>query len=333
MKIAIIGAGFYGCYMAEKLGKDHLIDIYERNPKILINAMTNNQHRLHLGYHYPRASGTIDQVISCYDQFLNEFSDCVNFVDNNIYAIHKNSNVSFDDYKKIYDFYKILDHKEVKRSDKIWSKFKNPSDFQGALYTKEGTLDLEKLKLRCIQSVYSNNNINLYCSYEVNENNILELKSKYDYVINCTYNHPYIGFKNPPLETKSEHCLLAIMRDSNYADVGITIMDGPFCSLYPIRNDLFSLSSVIHTPFNKSDLTNFDLKSSLQNIIDHGEQYFLFKDKKIIDYYFGTKTKIKNDKNDQRESFVEIEDNLISVFSGKISAVIDSLDKVKNEIK
>ena len=79
--------------------------------------------------------------------------------------------------------------------------------------------------------------------------------------------------------------------------------------------------------------TNFDLKSSLQNIIDHGEQYFLFKDKKIIDYYFGTKTKIKNDKNDQRESFVEIEDNLISVFSGKISAVIDSLDKVKNEIK
>lgn len=329
MKIAIIGAGFYGCYMAEKLGDQHIVDVYERHPKILQRAVTNNQHRLHLGYHYPRAIGTIDQVISCYQQFLNEFQDCIKFVDNNIYAIHKNSHVSFDDYKQIYDSYAMLNHTEIKKSDEIWNKFKNPQDFQGGLYTREGTIDLEKLRLRCIQSIYSNKNISLYCNKNIDNKNILKLQDKYDYVINCSYNQPYLGFRTQPLETKNEHCLLAIMRDSNYVDIGITIVDGPHCSIYPIKDDMFSLSSVIHTPFNKNELTDFNLKASLQNIITHAENYFAFKDKKVVDYYFGTKTKIKNDTDDQRESFIETQDNLISVFSGKISAVIDCLEKVK----
>ena len=333
MKIAIIGAGFYGCYMAEKLCKDHEIHIYDKQPRMCTGAITNNQNRLHLGYHYPRSKDTIEQVISCYNQFLQEFGDCVDFVENNIYAVHQDSAVDFDEYKRVFDFYSTLDHPEVLKSDPIWAKIKNPKDFQGAIYTKEGILDLEKLKLKSVQAIYSHKNVELICSYLVDDDNIEDIKEKYDYVINCTYNHPYIGFKNVPVEIKSEHCLIAIMEDSNFYDIGFTIMDGQFCSLYPIKGNRFSLSSVTHTPFNKNELTGFDLKDKLQKIIEHGEEYFLFNEKTIVDYYFGTKTKIKNDTNDQRESFVIREDNLISVFAGKVSAALVSFNKVKNEIK
>ena len=46
MNIAIIGAGFYGCYIAKKLNQynpKNKIDIYEKNYDILLEATRNNQ--------------------------------------------------------------------------------------------------------------------------------------------------------------------------------------------------------------------------------------------------------------------------------------------------
>ena len=67
MKIAIIGGGFYGCYLAFKLKakfKSKIeIDIFEKNKMLLNEAGNNNQWRLHLGFHYPRSKQTIKQCI------------------------------------------------------------------------------------------------------------------------------------------------------------------------------------------------------------------------------------------------------------------------------
>ena len=68
MKYAIIGGGFYGCYIAKKL-KDRFkskieIHIFEKNNKLILEAGKNNQYKLHLGYHYPRSNYTIKQTIN-----------------------------------------------------------------------------------------------------------------------------------------------------------------------------------------------------------------------------------------------------------------------------
>ena len=56
MKIAIIGAGWFGCLIADELiKKDYEVHIYEKEKKIFNNASGNNQNRLHLGFHYPRS--------------------------------------------------------------------------------------------------------------------------------------------------------------------------------------------------------------------------------------------------------------------------------------
>ena len=45
-KIAIIGGGFYGCYIASKLKKFFDVTIYEKNEEILQEAISNNQHKV-----------------------------------------------------------------------------------------------------------------------------------------------------------------------------------------------------------------------------------------------------------------------------------------------
>ena len=62
MKIAIIGAGWFGCHIAYELMNDgHEIKIYEKENDIFLGASGFNQNRLHLGFHYPRSFITREQ--------------------------------------------------------------------------------------------------------------------------------------------------------------------------------------------------------------------------------------------------------------------------------
>ncbi len=330
MKVAVIGGGFYGCYIANKLSGKHKIDIYEMAAKPCLGSIVNNQNRLHLGYHYPRCSKTIQQTINTYNQFLNEFNSCVTFVESNVYAVHEDSKVPYSDYKKVFDDFG-LSHIEVKSNDAIWDNIVDKKQFSGALYTREGVLDCNRLASKLLSCVYAQKNIQIFCNQKVTLSRLSQLKKTYDFVINCTYNDPFVGMQKA-VETKDEACLIAVMKDKRYKDIGFTIMDGPFCSLYPVRDDIYSLSSVIYTPFDVRD-SSYCVKSSLQNIINHGKQYFKLNESMLIDFYYGKKTKIKNDLHDERYSFVTQQDNVISVFSGKISSIVESYTEVLNAIK
>jgi hypothetical protein len=331
MNIAVIGAGFYGCYIGNMIGAKHKVDIFEKASKPCAAAIINNQNRLHQGYHYPRCLKTIRQTVNTYKIFLDEFGSCVKFVDDNIYAVHKNSHVSFKEYIQTFNSFG-LDHRVVPDKDKVWEKVKNSKDFQGAVRTSEGVIDCNKLTRNILEKIYKNKNVSLYCNETIDSHTILEFQKKYDYIINCTYKSPFLGMK-PLVETKDEVCLIAVMKDTRFANLGFTIMDGPFCSLYPLDNDVYTMSSVLYTPVLGQTASSFCVKEQLEKIINHGKEYFDMSNSKLIDYYYGTKTKIKNDINDQRYSFVSKQDNIISVFSGKISSVIESCNEVLDAIK
>lgn len=330
LKICIIGCGFYGAYIAKKLGCHYTVDIYEKNSKPCLESIVNNQNRLHLGYHYPRCEKTILQTISTYEKFLKEFNNCVSFSKNNIYAIHEESKVSYKDYKKTFDNFKLT-HEEVSINDDIWKDIKNKKRFLGAIRTKEGIINCQKIVMNLMSSIYNNKNISIYCNQKITDDKFEKFKKNYDYVINCTYIDPFIGMKKT-IEAKEEACLIAVIKNKRYKDFGFTIMDGPFCSLYPVNKEVFSLSSVLYTPYN-STIDSFCLDDRLKSIIEHGEEYFYLENSSLIDFYHGKKKKIKNDYHDERYSFILKEENVISVFSGKISSVIDIYSEILNEIK
>jgi len=72
-RIAIIGGGWYGCYIAEYLLEKNSninITIFDMNDDIFCGSSYNNQSRLHLGYHYPRCNVTYKKCEKNYTIFL-----------------------------------------------------------------------------------------------------------------------------------------------------------------------------------------------------------------------------------------------------------------------
>ena len=105
-KICIIGGGFYGCYLAKKFKEKYKskiqIDIFEKNTKLIQEAGSNNQHKLHLGFHYPRSMDTIKQVINGSKSSPKSLEDLFFFPKENLYLIHKKSIVNSDTFFNIF---------------------------------------------------------------------------------------------------------------------------------------------------------------------------------------------------------------------------------------
>ena len=102
MKIAIIGAGFFGSTIALKLSKKHTVHLFEKEKDILNGASRVNQFRFHMGFHYPRSQKTIKEIKSSYKLFINFYSNKVFGNTKNYYAVaNKGSKTSFNKYLRV----------------------------------------------------------------------------------------------------------------------------------------------------------------------------------------------------------------------------------------
>ncbi len=89
-KVAIIGAGWYGCHTALVLSKQGCdVTLYEKNSEILNEISGNFGVRLHLGLHYPRSEQTRQNCREEYDEFLRTYPDLVNHHESSIYGLGK----------------------------------------------------------------------------------------------------------------------------------------------------------------------------------------------------------------------------------------------------
>tara|TARA_B110000014_G_scaffold259246_1_gene246708 strand:+ start:286 stop:1344 length:1059 start_codon:yes stop_codon:yes gene_type:complete len=336
LNLAIVGGGFYGCYLAKKF-KDKLkskisIDIFEKNNDLILEAGNNNQCKLHLGFHYPRSIFTIKQVVKGSKIFSNEFKKFVVFPKKNIYLIHKNSHVNFKKYYEIYKKLKV----DIKKYDIRKIKFlKNYDDFNGAFNTKEGVIQFDKLNFFLIK--YVKKKCNIFLNKKVikidSKKGIVfdqdkNPSKKYDYIINCNYTNPNLGLRKK-FKLKYEFAGMVKFYNPFKEMVGVTIMDGQFVTLYP-RNKLFSsLSSVKCTPIKRfkklKDLYKFQSKFNLNKnnriklIIDDVRNYFSKKlviEKPVL--ITSPKTKVYNDNKDQRPTLIRRHKKTFSILAGKI---------------
>jgi L-2-hydroxyglutarate oxidase LhgO len=100
MKIAVIGAGLFGCTAALKLKECTSADVtlYEQEENILKCASGINQYRLHSGYHYPRSKETALQCLDSLKSFKEMYGFCLSpsWVDH-YYAISKDNYIQNED--------------------------------------------------------------------------------------------------------------------------------------------------------------------------------------------------------------------------------------------
>jgi hypothetical protein len=339
MRVGIVGGGLFGCHIASRLKEDGLdVTIYDSG-KILSKTTLNNQHRLHLGFHYPRSIDTIEECKSNFDIFLKEYGDCVEFKDNNYYLIHKDSVVSPETIIRNYEVmnleYDVLDIQDLK------DKVRDISKYSYAINTKEGEIDLKKFSNRIKSKIEDIPVVQKRISSS--QEDIDFLFHNHDILINLTYENP--NLLGDFFELKHEYCILVNLKRNSFFSDSITIMDGPFISLYGATKDEMTLSSVPFTSFLKDndyenlkarvkDLSEEDLEVAKQNLINHCAEFLSFKesDVEFNRLYLSFKTKLLNDINDTRPSLVKIKGNIVSCLNGKISTVDSTYLKIKGLI-
>ena len=108
MNIAIVGGGWLGCHLANKLKSNNTITIYEQE-QLFSGVSNTNQNRLHLGYHYARSFKTRDLCLKTFNRFINDYGFLVKQIDKNLYAIpEKESSIDFNTYLKIFNEYRYF---------------------------------------------------------------------------------------------------------------------------------------------------------------------------------------------------------------------------------
>lgn len=351
MKVAIIGSGFYGCSIALELVNDYpdiKIDLYEKGKDIFQGAASNNQHRIHKGFHYPRSNETIEQILNTYQSFKDKYADLIQPVQDNYYLIEKTSKVSLEQYINKYKEFDVP-FREIHNLEV--SPFIDIDKIEGGISTTEEVIDLSKAYKYFKERITNCKNISLKLKNNVTliEDNKID-EERYDFIINCTYSSPNLGItsKDKMFNLKYEICIIPIIENHFQKDICITVMDGKYVSAYQNGIGDLTLSSVAYTPYFKTvyhnefitklrrDLVHRDivLKTHINKLLMHCGEYFKGIDQHtpLKQLYIAPKVKLKNDTNDLRTTSIVRDGCVISMLCGKISSIVSTYDMVKKEI-
>jgi len=330
--IAIVGAGWFGCHLALYLKKHgYKVIIFEKNREIFLGASGFNQFRLHLGFHYPRSSTTIDEIKNNSKRFLKEYKKYIKLPKKNIYCIaNRNSLIDFETYKN------ILKSKKLKFKTINLNYLKN---IEGAINSNEGII----LNTKIINFFKRELKKNLKLNYKIKSTNTLA--KNYDFVIDCTNNTLKNNFKS------SVDYILTISHffklKNKFKFHALTVMDGDLPSLYPYsdKKDSFTLTHSKYTHIKRfqsfSQLENFRnkisnkfIKVNKENMIKdisiylkNFNKFFAYKG-----HFFSYKI-LPLEKSAKRPTFIKFKKNIVSIFSGKIANIYsaqDFLDKLLN---
>lgn len=326
MNIAIVGGGWVGCHLAYKLKGEHNVTIFEKNSELFTETSYNNQNRLHYGFHYARSNKTRELCKNTFYNFIEDYDFLTKTLDKNLYCVpKKKSIVDFETYKKIFhDF-------EYGEND---FKFKN---IEGCVNTKERWIDFAETK-----KFFNEKLKDCFVVCNVDKKRLDKLITQYDYVINATNNQ----IVDKTIHDNFYELTLSLLyeKKKNIIFNAITLVDGPFFSIYPYQNNLYTVTDVEFTPLKKFK-TLRELKKYRKNINES-----IIRDKKILieekidDYYheflnnfnyygyiLSVKSKI-DDKSDDRYPIITQKENLINCFTGKIQGIYVIEDYVNNVI-
>lgn len=356
MKIAVLGAGIFGCTTALKLRERFetaTIEIFEKNTSILSSASGINQYRLHRGYHYPRSGETVTQVLEGVAEFERYFHDAVvgrGF--ERYYGIAKNgSKVNSNEYLNFLEK-NDLEYEIIKNS----SLPLHENNLDLIVKVKENSFDSGQLYLILVERLRKSG-IKVRLGQEFKRKDL----NRFDLVINCTYaNLNALLPEQDQLEYQFELCEKAVVSlGKEYQKKGFVILDGDFCCIDPLGSDnhfhvIGHVKEAIHdtqvgkhfkVPTGYSEILNMGTcrtgLSRFAFILNGCTEFFKFEGKPVIPepskgsnklignvYYQGSMFTVRTvlpdrEHDDARPSYItKHSDQLYSVFSGKIGTSV-----------
>lgn len=356
MKVAVIGAGIFGCLTALEVAKaGHDVTLFEKNFDILNGATPNSQNRLHLGLHYPRDLETARQSVEGFKTFSSAFPEAINTNFPNYYAIaREGSKVSVEAFenfarkagipiKQFDNGFELTNGVKVKNVSRIWE-------------CKEGVIDMNSLRESLRRKIESSSielrlNSDVKTLRKIDGNWLLEINHEeqiYDFTIRCTYSADSIKIdaKNFSARSRMYHKTLIQVIESKVNNFGITIVDGDFLTVLPQG---FTSNSLAYGP-SVSTRRIAEAKSIPENWANGSRQeidHFRLQMRERIDSWLGdweyefsedyletTRTiEVGVEATDRRTSQVLMsEEKFIEIWSGKIDHAIDISRKIPSMI-
>ena len=337
-KIKVIGGGIFGCCIASELAKcGHEVVLIERDSDIMQRASKQNHNRVHFGFHYPRSVPTAKQSLDGLVSFLINFKDSIVSGFPNYYMNHKNSNVSSEEYINFcnavglnYDFKYpkdyLVDKREIDLSIKV----------------NECIFDYDILK-SIVKGKLKGVDVRLNTDFDGSLDG-------YDYVINAAYSNineinDMLGA--PKLKLKFQDVIIPIFK-MNHKKIGLTIMDGPFCSIMPRGNNenefllYHPKYSVISQHSKSTDISRDRVLDSqktnllIKKIYKESEKFYPVLSSAEQRNHWRTVRALPVNNDDARMSEVFVHEetpNVINVFGGKISTCWKVASQVKSIIR
>ena len=273
----IIGGGLFGSYAAVYLAeRGHKVCLVEKEGRLFRKASVVNQARIHGGYHYPRSISTARISDHHKERFISDHRQFVNTSFEHYYALDAyNSLTDATAFERICQTLDIpckeIAHHPAFRLDRI----------QALYLTEEYSFDpyliaaYYRQRLRDADVVIKTNTAVTAADTIGNKWRIQTIGQTPDDedaltaagVINATYSNTNTTnriFDQPLFDLTHEISEVCLVKSDVLNDIGLTVMDGPFCSIMPFGlSGLSSLSSVIYTHHEVSQTAEpkFDCQS------------------------------------------------------------------------
>lgn len=345
-KVAIVGAGIFGCTLAIILSKKFDVVIFEKKRSILNEASKMNQFRFHLGFHYPRSQKTIGEIQKNYKDFLKFYgSNIYGNTDNFYFISKKKSKINFKEYL------------EVLKKNKLKFKLIDNSllagkAVEGTIKTSEKILNYFSLKKK-IYEMLEKKKIKIKYGKEFYKKDIDE----YEYIFLCTYRNNNrilsdFGFKNIKKLRYEFVEKVLVKLPKKFKKISCVVLDGQFLCLDPyIGTNLHLLSHVKYSKLivqNKKNY-NFDKekiflekevvqnikKSKFSKIVESGKNYlpFLNKAKYVKSFYLIRTLNIDSMTDDDRTNQVKrINKKIFTILSGKWNTAVSLSNKILKKL-
>jgi len=347
-KIGIIGAGWYGCHIARQLRTNypnHHIDLFEKTGDCFNGSSSANQNRLHLGFHYMRSCHTRKECQNGYDRFVKDYPSLCKHLNNNLYVVHKYSNLDYTTIKH------VLKYEQIPFRELPLEKFHNIIDSDSihpfVFDVDELFIDYKKAK------AFFSDDLKDCTHYEVHFDCLLQQfisstgsvvaeEKDYDYIIVCAFQSMFDREwtqRIPVLKNANIHiekCISLLYQCSSPLFCSaVTVIDGNFFSLYPydIEKNLFTLTHVKYTPISSDEdllpleelvqLKRLQFETDVLSIIPTFFQNFTYHSQ-FISY----KVKKMNNKTDDRSVEILSHGKFSFIFGGKITGIFNAYDNL-----
>lgn len=313
--IGVVGAGFYGAYIALKLAdKGHKVIVFDPEDNTQ-SATLHCQARLHSGMFYVRSLTDLKSCARNFTKFFKLFKPYIYTGFNSYYLIDKDSEVSFDAYKQICKD-NNLSVKEVSLD------YVNKHSIQGILKANEFSIDTEGLLFNLRDKCKNHPNIVwvqdrvTYVNQEVmiiTSNRVFRV----DTCILASYGNNFkflreLGYILPEYAT---YQLPVLKFKDNLPKDCHAVVDGDFWSSI-VKQDYKLLTCKV----NINEVNYGD------KCVDLMQKYIPELEVKILDISIAKKVVMKG----TREAQITKYGNIYAVFSGKLTNIFDIINQIEN---